>query len=362
MHITLEELGWNDAFAAHFAPHAADGLTPGRVVAQRGINRVSTGDAEFYVDLAGRLRHELEGPGGSAGYPAVGDWVAVRPPTGEGRGLVHAVLPRRSHFSRKVSGNRTEEQVVAANIDTLFLVSGLDGDFNPRRIERYLTAAWESGAQPVVVLNKLDRCDDPERCLLEARAVAMAVPVHHVSALTGAGCDILRDYLRPGETVSLIGSSGVGKSTLINRLLGRDAQRTGEIRENDDKGRHTTTHRELIAVPGGGMVIDTPGLREVQLWEADQGLETAFGDIETLAGSCRFGDCRHQGEPGCAVEGAVARGELAPGRLESYRKLGRELHQIQVRNDEMTRLREKQSNKVRQKALRQHYKLRPRGD
>jgi ribosome biogenesis GTPase len=356
--VTLEDLGWNDTFAAQFTPLAGEGLVPARVVAQRGLNRVSTGAAEFYADLAGRLRHELEGPGGATGFPAVGDWVVVRPPTGEGRGLIHAVLPRRSRFSRKVAGQRTEEQVVAANVDTLFLVSGLDGDFNPRRIERYLTAAWDSGAQPVVILNKLDRCADPERCLLEAQAVAMGVPVHRVSALTGEGCDALRPYLRPGETVSLLGSSGVGKSTLINRLLGREVQRTGDVSEGDDRGRHTTTHRELLAFPGGGLLIDTPGLREIQLWDADQGIESAFGDVEELAESCRFGDCRHQGEPGCAVEEAIARGELAPERLESYRKLQRELYQIQVRQDQVARLREKQKVKAIHKA---QDRFKPRG-
>ena len=360
--MTLEDLGWNDDFAASFAPYAAEGLIPARVVAQRGLNRVSTGEAESYADLAGRLRHELEGPGGSSGYPAVGDWVAFRPPTGEGRGLIHAVLPRRSRFSRKVAGNRTEEQVVAANVDTLFLVSGLDGDFNPRRIERYLTAAWDSGARPVVILNKLDRCAEPDRCLLEAEAVARGVPVHRVSAKTGEGCEALLQYLKPGETVSLLGSSGVGKSTLINRLLGREAQRTGDVREGDDRGRHTTTHRELLPLPAGGLLIDTPGLREVQLWEGDQGIESTFGDVEELAEGCRFSDCRHLGEPGCAVEEAVARGHLARGRLESYHKLQREQHQIQIKQDELARLREKQKNKAAQRALREHYRLKPRGD
>lgn len=360
--MTLEELGWNDFFAACFDAYRTEGLVPGRVVAQRGLNRVSTGEAEHYADLAGRLRHELEGPGGGAGYPAVGDWVAFRPPTGEGRGLIHAVLPRRSKFSRKVAGNRTEEQVVAANVDTLFLVSGLDGDFNPRRIERYLTAAGDSGARPVVILNKLDLCAEPERCLLEAEAVARGVPVHRVSARTGEGCAALREYLRPGETVSLLGSSGVGKSTLINRLLGREAQRTGDVREGDDRGRHTTTHRELLPLPEGGLLIDTPGLREVQLWEGDQGIESTFSDVEELAEGCRFSDCRHQGEPGCAVAEAAARGDLAPERLESYHKLQRELHQIRLKQDELARLREKQKSKAVQKALREHYRLKPRGD
>jgi ribosome biogenesis GTPase len=359
--LTLQDLGWNDFFASAFAPYAEQGLVPARVVAQKGLCQVSTGEAEHYADLAGKLRHELNGPGGAAGYPAVGDWLALRPPTGEGRAMIHAVLPRRSKFSRKTSGQRTEEQVVAANIDTIFLVSGLDGDFNPRRIERYLTAAWDSGAQPVVVLNKLDRCEDPETCLLEVQAVAMGVPVHRVSARTGENCDQLTAYLGPGQTVSLLGSSGVGKSTLSNRILGREAQRTSEVREGDDRSRHTTTHRELFVVPSGGLLIDTPGLRELQLWEGDQGIETTFPDVEALTESCRFADCQHKGEPGCAVTAAVESGELSTERLESYRKLQREMHQLHVRRDELARLQEKKKNKVIHRAQREHYRLKPRG-
>ena len=358
--MTLHDLGWDDFFAAAFAPYAEQGLVPARVVAQKGLYQVSTGAAEHYADVAGKLRHALKGPGGTSGYPAVGDWVALRPPTGDGRALIHAVLPRRSKFSRKVAGQRTDEQVVAANVDTIFLVSGLDGDFNPRRIERYLTAAWDSGARPVVVLNKLDRCDDPDGCLLEAESVAMGVPVHRVSALTGENCDEIHAYLNPGQTVSLLGSSGVGKSTLINRLLGREVQRTLEIRESDDRGRHATTHRELFVLSGGGLVIDTPGLREIQLWEGDQGIESAFADVESLAELCRFADCRHQGEPGCAVEAAAERGELPPERLESYRKLQRELRQIHLRQDELARQQEKKKSKVIERAIREHYRLKPR--
>jgi ribosome biogenesis GTPase len=357
--LTLEDLGWNDFFAKAFAPYAEQGLVPARVTAQKGLNEVSTGDAEHYADLAGKLRHELKGPG-SPGHPAVGDWVALRPPTGEGRAMIHAILPRKSKFSRKSAGQKTEEQVVAANVDTIFLVSGLDGDFNPRRIERYLTAAWDSGADPVVVLNKLDRCEDPEACLLETEAIALGVPVHRVSALTGENCEALASYVVPGRTVGFLGSSGVGKSTLINRLLGREAQRTGDVREGDDRGRHTTTHRELFRAPSGGLLIDTPGLREIQLWEGDQGIESAFPEIEALAGKCRFNDCRHQGEPDCAVEAAVAAGELEPERLESYRKLQRELHQIHIRQDEMARLQEKRRNKILSKAQREAYRLRPK--
>jgi ribosome biogenesis GTPase len=350
--LTREDLGWDDRLAAAFAPYAAMGLTPARVVAQKGLNQISTGETELYADLSGKLRHELKGPGNAAGHPVVGDWVAVRLPAGEGRALIHAVLPRRSKFSRKAAGQRTDEQVVAANIDTLFLVSGLDGDFNPRRIERYLTAAWDSGAQPVVVLNKLDCCADPETCLLEVRAVALGVPVHRVSALLGTGCEELFGYLVPGRTVGLLGSSGVGKSTLINRLLGREAQRTGEVREGDDRGRHTTTHRELFLAPAGGLLIDTPGLREIQLWEGDQGIETSFGDLEALAETCRFADCKHDGEPGCAVAGAIATGALSADRLEGYRKLQKELRHLHLRQDDLARLQEKKKWKAIHKSMR----------
>lgn len=358
--MTLHDLGWTDFFAAAFAPFAEQGLVPARVVAQKGLYQVSTGDAECFADLSGRLRHELKTPGGASGYPAVGDWVALRPPAGDGRALIQAVLPRRSKFSRKVAGQRTDEQVVAANVDTIFLVSGLDGDFNPRRIERYLTAAWNSGASPVVVLNKLDCCADPDGCLLEAESVALGVPVHRVSALTGENCAELHAYLGTGQTVSLLGSSGVGKSTLINRLLGRDVQRTSEVREGDDRGRHTTTHRELFTAPAGGMLVDTPGLREIQLWEGDQGIESAFADVESLAERCRFADCRHRGEPGCAVEAAAESGELPAERLESYRKLQRELRQVHLRQNELARLQEKKKNKTLHKAQREHYRLKPR--
>jgi len=268
--------------------------------------------------------------------------------------MIHAILPRRSKFSRKVAGIKTEEQVVAANVDTLFLVSGLDGDFNPRRIERYLTAAWDSGARPVVILNKLDRCADPDRCLLEAQAVAMGVPVHRVSALTGTGCEALREYLRPGETVSLLGSSGVGKSTLANALLGSERQRTRDVRDDDSRGRHTTTTRELLRLPGGAILIDTPGIRALEVTGAADGLADAFAEIAEAAEGCRFRDCRHEGEPGCAVDAAVADGRLAPERLAAYRKLEREAAYATRAVDPLARAEERKKWKAIHKSVEVH--------
>lgn len=359
--MTLQDLGWDDFFAQAFAPFAAEGLVPARVLAQIGIYRVATGDAEgteLLADTTGRLRREAE----SGDLPAVGDWVALRLPGEEGgQGVIQAVLPRKSKFSRKAAGHRVAEQVVAANIDTVLLVTGLDGDFSPRRIERYLIAAWDSGARPVLVLNKADRAEDAGALLREVEAIAMGAPVHLVSAKSGEGCEELAGYVGPGQTLGLLGSSGVGKSTLINRLLGREAQRTQEVRESDDRGKHTTSHRELFFAPGGGLILDTPGMREIQLWEGDgEGLAAAFADVEEIAAGCRFRDCQHGGEPGCAVEAALASGELNPERWESYRKLQAELRQIQIRQDELLKAKEKQRAKTISKAIKSHYKNRPR--
>jgi ribosome biogenesis GTPase len=290
------------------------------------------------------------------GSPAVGDWVAVRPPASPTEpGLIRAILPRRSKFSRKAAGSRTDEQVVAANVDTVFLMTGLDGDFNPRRIERYLAAGWESGAEPVLVLSKADLSEDLAERVQEVETIALGAPVFAVSSRTGQGMEALAPYLRPGRTVSVLGSSGVGKSTLINFLLGRDVQKTGGVRASDDRGRHTTTHRALFVTPSGALLLDTPGMRELQLWEADEGLGATFADIEDLAEGCRFNDCAHEGTPGCAVEAAVVEGALAPGRLESYRKLQRELRQIRAKQDEVARLREKQRVKALSKAASRYH-------
>ncbi len=352
---SLASLGWGEPFASAFAPFAREGLVAARVVGQQGSYRLATGEAELSAEAAGRLRRE---PGG---LPAVGDWVALDSGSGGSPARIRAVLPRRSRFSRKVPGNRATEQVVAANLDTVLLVSGLDGDWNPRRIERYLAAAWTSGASPVVVLNKADRAEDPEARELATAEVALGVPVHRVSARTGEGVAALAVYFPEGATVGLLGSSGVGKSTLVNRILCEEIQQTGEVRASDDRGRHTTTRRELFRTPWGGLVLDTPGMRELQLWDGGEGVEAVFSDVETLAQGCRFRDCRHQGEPGCAVGAAVAAGTLDAERFESYQKLGREVEQLRQKTDVQAREREKQRVKAIHKAADRYQPRGPRG-
>ncbi|MFH1640256.1 MAG: ribosome small subunit-dependent GTPase A [Chloroflexota bacterium] len=276
-------------------------------------------------------------------YPVVGDWVIAKALIDEQKGTIHAILPRKSRFSRKVAGERTKEQVVSANVDTVFIVSGLDGgrNFNLRRIERYLTLAWSSGATPVIILNKVDLCPDVDVCIRKAEAIATGISIHPVSAKERIGLDALKNYLTKGKTVAFLGSSGVGKSALINALLGVEKQDTGEVREDDRMGRHTTTKRELILLPGGGIVIDTPGMREIQMWAGEDGLQGTFYDIEVLAKRCRFSDCSHNVESGCAVREAIDHGDLDPARLESYRKLQNELIYLASREDHSTRLHEK---------------------
>lgn len=344
----LETYGWSPFFAASFEAHAAPGRAPARVVAAfKHLYRVVTAEGESSAEIAGRLRHEAKGP---EDFPAVGDFVVVAPRPGGERVTIQAVLPRRGRLSRKAAGSVTSEQVLAANIDTLFLVAGLDGDFNTRRLERTLVLAWDSGAEPVLLLSKADLSPDVEGRVAQVHALAPAASVVAVSARDGQGLETLQQWLRPGQTVTLLGSSGVGKSTLINFLLGRDAQRTAAVREGDDRGRHTTTHRALFITPSGALLLDTPGMRELQLWDADEGLGAAFADVEALAAGCRFNDCAHDGTPGCAVEAAVEEGALAPGRLASFLKLQRELRQIRMKKDEVSHLREKQRIKALVKA------------
>jgi ribosome biogenesis GTPase len=319
----LADLGWTDELEAAFIPHVERGFEPARVVAEhRGGYLVRGARDERLAHARGKLRDgELSGL-----MPAVGDWVAVCDAAG-GRYAIEAVLPRLTKISRKTPWLRAEEHVLAANVDTVLLVSGLDRDFNPRRLERYLTAAWDSGADPVLVLTKLDLLDDMGK-LVEAEAVAVGVPVLPLSNVTGEGLDALRALLWPRRTFALLGSSGAGKSTLVNRLAGRELMPTGDLRR-DGRGRHTTRHRQLLVLPGGALVVDTPGLRELQVWEGD--VDGAFSDVAELAARCRFSDCAHETEPGCAVREALASGALDPERWASYRKLQRELRRVALR-------------------------------
>src|SRR5262249_47333246 len=290
----LATFGWNEFFENHFQPYATGNYVSGRVALEhKKLYRLYTERGEVLAEIAGKLRHEALN---RADLPAVGDWVAIRPRPEGDKVTIHAVLPRRSKFTRKVAGSRTEEQIVGTNIDTVFLVTSLNSDFNLRRIERYLAVTCEGGANPIIVLSKSDLCDEVEERMAETRKLVGSVPVHVVSVVNREGLTELTRYFQHGQTVALLGSSGVGKSTLINQLIGCDQIKVREVREHDGRGRHTTTYRELILLPGGGLVLDTPGLRELQLWNGEGGLQRAFDDVEALAVLCYFSDCRHQDE------------------------------------------------------------------
>jgi ribosome biogenesis GTPase len=331
----LAALGWTPELAENLPP----GLLPGRVVAaHRAAFDVQTGDGPVRTSLPGRLVHEQVDI-------AVGDWIGL------GDGLIRDVLPRRSAIVRQAAGRTSDAQTLAANVDIAFVVTSLGPDLEPRRIERYLVTIWESGAVPEIVLTKADRLEDPWAQVPAVEAVALGVPVHVVSAVTGQGCDELRARLQPGVTAVLLGSSGVGKSTLVNRFVGSERMAVKETRADDDEGRHTTAHRELIELPGGGMVIDTPGIRELQLWDGG-GIDEAFADVEALAAGCRFNDCSHTTEPGCAVNAALASGELATDRYGSWLKLQRELRAIAIRSDARLRREEKRKWQLRTREAR----------
>ncbi|MCC3375885.1 ribosome small subunit-dependent GTPase A [Cohnella sp. REN36] len=344
MNERLMAWGWNESWAEAFEGVVHPGgrkLVPARVTAQFShLYQVVTETGERHAEVTGKFEYEAESRGD---FPAVGDWVAAELLDGEAKAVIHALLPRRSAMSRKVAGNVLDEQIIGANLDVVFLTSSLNEDWNVRRLERYLIVAREAGIRPVVLLTKADLCDDPQAYVDEAERAAPDVPVIAVSAVTDVGKEALAAYLQPGMTVAAAGSSGVGKSTLLNWLAGDALQEVQGIREDDARGRHTTTHRELFILPGGAVWLDTPGMRELQLWDSQSGWQETFADIEALAASCRFTDCRHESELGCAVRAALAEGTLDASRYANYRKTERELARIARKEQSVSKRQQKQA-------------------
>jgi len=337
--LVLKAYGWDEFFESRFLDRASDQEYPARVITEdRGSYRLISGWGEIRGEIRGRMRFEAAGRGD---LPAVGDWVVVQVDADRSLAIITDILPRKSRFSRKVAGSRSEEQVVGANVDTVLMTTSLNRDFSARRIERYLVSALESGARPVVILSKADLCNNVPARIAEVEVAAPGHSVHAVSCKNDDGIEELAQYITPGRTIALVGSSGVGKSTLINRLLGQEVLATSEIRSSDDRGRHTTARRQIVLLPQGGMVLDTPGMRELQLWDSGQGFEKAFEDIQSLSRECRFRDCNHVDEPGCAVRHAISEEDLDSSRLESYRKLEKELAYEHRRRDTRAALEEK---------------------
>ena len=353
---SLPDWGWNSYFEAFWQGEDRKNVVPARVIAQqRKFWRVAGDFGECWAEASGKLRLAADE---GADWPAAGDWVAAELHGADTTATIQEVLPRRSKFVRKSPGKKQEEQVIAANVDTALLVSALDGDFNPRRVERYLAQCWESGARPVIVLNKADACEGAREKAAEMGRVAVGTAVWVVSAKTGDGFGELEEFLKTGQTLVLLGSSGVGKSTIVNRLLGQTVQEVHPVRESDSRGRHTTTTRELFILPGGALLMDTPGLREMQLWEAEEGVAQVFADIDALAAQCRFGDCRHEEEPGCAVQAALDAGTLDAARFGNRRKLLREQEFLRRKVDPEARQEQKERWKQIHRAARQKYQQR----
>lgn len=324
----LFQYGWNTYFEEQISVEESKEMKVGRVVADFGQKlRLISEEGDLSAQKAPAFFKE------HSENPAVGDWVLFKSFDDQTEPMIHRVLKRKTKFSRAAAGIQVKEQVVAANVDIVFIIQSLNQNFNLKRMERYLIAAWDSGARPVVVLTKSDLCCDLDRKLSEACEVARGVDVLAISSLTGQGMEKLQAYLSPGKTIAFLGSSGVGKSTLVNTLSGKEQLKTQGVREDDSRGRHTTTHRELVLLPQGGLVLDTPGMRTLMLWEADEGMTEVFGDVEQLVGQCRFSDCTHQNEPGCAVRLALKNGTLKASRWDNWLKLQKELRFLDSKKD-----------------------------
>lgn len=351
----LTRYGWTDACARHLEVHAESypDHAPARVIEQqRGLYRLMCEDGDYAGALSGRFAHEAD----QGGCPVVGDWVVASPRSGEGTATIHALLPRATLFRRKAPDDRL--QVIAANLDVALVVAALNGDFSPRRVERYLAVAREGGAAPIVVLTKADLCEDVPAALASIEAVAGDAPVIAISSLTGDGIGALAVHLAPGRTAALLGSSGVGKSTLLNALAGETLMHTSTISADGKRGHHTTTHRELFVLPSGALILDSPGMREMAVWGAEEGVSATFEDVAEIVASCRFSDCRHAGEPGCAVAAAFESGALTEDRWRGYDKLQRELAYEARKEDPLARAETRRVHIQRTKRYREMKKAR----
>jgi len=352
----LHKLGFTNSINVDFQQYRADNCFPARVTREdKELYHLISEYGECKARISGKFRFNSSGFGD---FPVVGDWVVVKKHKRDEFGQINAVLPRKSSFSRKavLRPGKTDRQVLAANIDFIFIVTSLDTDFNPRRIERYISISWDSGASPIIILNKSDLCDDIEEKEKIVGEIAFGVPCHSISAKDNLGLDCFAEYLQTGKTGVLLGSSGVGKSSIINALLNTDELKTGNVRSFDNKGRHTTTWREMIVLPQNGILIDTPGMREIQAWDDDQGIGRTFDDIDQLATQCKFNDCNHSSEPGCAILASIENGELDEKRFKSYLKLQREADYMRRQTDQKARITEQNKWKQITKQIRKYYK------